>query len=56
MPLWKSLLNVDMFANGDQLGVDDGRRLQADRILSAVGLRPCTQLARDAGLAGIAAA
>jgi rubredoxin-NAD+ reductase len=42
---------VDATAAGVRLTLNDGSTLDADVVLSAVGLRPRTQLAREAGLA-----
>ena len=42
---------VDRAAEGFRLTLDDDSRIDADLVLSAVGLRPRTTLAREAGLA-----
>lgn len=42
---------VDRAARGLTLALDDGSGVQADLVLSAIGLRPRIGLARDAGLA-----
>lgn len=49
--LQRAVKNVETAANGYLLTLDDGSQLQADLVLSAVGLRARTALARDAGLA-----
>lgn len=41
---------VDRSGNGYVLTLDDGSRVEADLVLSAIGLRPRTGLARAAGL------
>jgi rubredoxin-NAD+ reductase len=41
---------VDREGGGFRLGLSDGSALQADLVLSAVGLRPRTALAHDAGI------
>ena len=43
--------SVDRAGDGLVLTLEDGTRIDADVVLSAVGLRPRTALARDAGLA-----
>ena len=43
--------SVEETADGVVLTLDDGSRIEADRVLSAIGLRPRTQLAQAAGLA-----
>lgn len=45
-----SVLRMDRAATGYALTLADGGTLSADLVLSAVGLRPRIQLARDAGL------
>jgi len=45
-----SVQSVNKAASGYALTLTDGSSLQADLVLSAVGLRPRTQLARDAGI------
>ncbi len=42
---------IDRAGRGVSLSLANGARLEADLVISAVGLRPRTQLARDAGLA-----
>jgi rubredoxin-NAD+ reductase len=42
---------IDCSASGYTLGLNDGSRIEAGLVLSAIGLRPRTTLARDAGLA-----
>lgn len=42
---------VQQAGNGVAVVLDDGRRLHADVVLSAIGLRPATALAQQAGLA-----
>jgi rubredoxin---NAD+ reductase len=42
---------IDRAAGGYMLLLDDGSRLDADLVLSAIGLRPRTSTAREAGLA-----
>lgn len=49
--LQRAVKTMEAAANGYLLTLDDGSRLQADLVLSAVGLRPRTALARAAGLA-----
>ncbi len=46
-----SVQSVDHAKSGYVLTLADGSTMQADLVLSAVGLRPRTQLARDAGIA-----
>ena len=46
-----SVQSVNKAASGYALTLADGSSMQADLVLSAVGLRPRTQLARDAGIA-----
>ena len=46
-----SVQSVNKATSGYALSLADGSVLQADLVLSAVGLRPRTQLARDAGIA-----
>lgn len=46
-----SVSSVDRAASGYQLTLADGAQLQADLVLSAVGLRPRIALAQQAGLA-----
>lgn len=46
-----SVQSVNKAASGYALTLADGSNLQADLVLSAVGLRPRTQLAREAGIA-----
>ena len=46
-----SVYSVDKAASGYALTLADGSSMQVDLVLSAVGLRPRTQLARDAGIA-----
>lgn len=46
-----SVSRVDRAASGYQLTLADGAQLQADLVLSAVGLRPRIALAQQAGLA-----
>ncbi len=41
---------VESSAAGYRLTLDDGSRIEADLVLSAIGLRSRTQLARDAGI------
>ena len=48
----RSVSAVDHAGTGYRLTLDDGSTFDADAILSAVGLRPRTALARAAGLAG----
>jgi len=48
--LHRTVKNVESVVGGYLLTLDDGSQLQADLVLSAVGLRPRTALARDAGL------
>jgi rubredoxin-NAD+ reductase len=45
-----SVQRMDQAAKGYALALADGSTLQADLVLSAVGLRPRTQLAREAGI------
>ncbi|MEO8152483.1 MAG: FAD-dependent oxidoreductase [Rhizobacter sp.] len=45
-----SVQGVDRAAEGFVLTLSDGTRLQADLVLSAVGLRPRTALAHEAGI------
>jgi len=45
-----SVQSVNKAATGYALTLADGSSMQADLVLSAVGLRPRTQLARDAGI------
>ncbi len=45
-----SVARVDRAASGFQLTLSDGSLLQADLVLSAIGLRPRTTLAESAGL------
>lgn len=47
----RSVSSVDRIQGGYRLTLDDGSTLDADAVLSAVGLRPRTALARAAGLA-----
>lgn len=42
--------NVDATAAGYQLTLDNGKTLEADAVLSAIGLKPRTQLAQAAGI------
>lgn len=49
--LGKSVAQVEKTNNGLTAILDDGTVLEADVVLSAVGLTPRTQLAKDAGLA-----
>jgi len=42
---------IDCSASGYTLGLSDGSRIEAGLVLSAIGLRPRTDLAQDAGLA-----
>jgi len=42
---------IDCSARGYTLGLNDGSRIEAGLVLSAIGLRPRTAVARDAGLA-----
>jgi rubredoxin-NAD+ reductase len=42
---------IDLSARGYALGLVDGGRLEAGLVLSAIGLRPRTGIAREAGLA-----
>ena len=42
--------SVESTASGYQVGLDDGSTIEADVVLSAIGLRPRTQLAQAAGL------
>ncbi len=42
--------NVDATAAGYQLTLDNGKALEADAVLSAIGLKPRTQLAQAAGI------
>jgi rubredoxin---NAD+ reductase len=42
---------IDCSASGYTLGLNDGSRIEASLVLSAIGLRPRTSVARDAGLA-----
>lgn len=49
--LGKSVSQVEKTANALTAILDDGTALEADVVLSAVGLTPRTQLAKDAGLA-----
>jgi len=42
---------IDCSAGGYTLGLSDGSRIEAGLVLSAIGLRPRTAVARDAGLA-----
>ncbi len=42
---------IDCSASGYTLGLNDGSRIEAGLVLSAIGLRPRTALAHDAGLA-----
>ena len=46
-----SVSRVDRDGNGYQLTLSDGSRLFADRVLSAIGLKPRTSLAAEAGIA-----
>jgi rubredoxin-NAD+ reductase len=46
-----SVLRVDRAAHGVVLTLSDGSTLQADLVLSAIGLRPRTWLAAEAGIA-----
>ncbi len=46
-----SVQSVNKATSGYALALADGATIQADIVLSAVGLRPRTQLARDAGIA-----
>lgn len=46
-----SVSRVDRDGNGYQLTLSDGSRLYADRVLSAIGLKPRTSLAAEAGIA-----
>lgn len=41
---------VDAAGNGYRLTLDDGSQVEADLVLSAIGLRPRTQLAQAAGI------
>ncbi len=43
--------NVDASANGYRVELDNGDVIEADAVLSAIGLRPRTQLAQAAGIA-----
>jgi rubredoxin-NAD+ reductase len=45
-----SVQSVNKATSGYELTLADGSTMQADLVLSAVGLRPRTQLARDAGI------
>ena len=45
-----SVLHMNKAASGYALTLADGSTLQVDLVLSAVGLRPRTQLAREAGI------
>lgn len=49
--LGRTAVRVDEVDDGVQVQLDDGNLLTADLVLSAVGLRPRTDLAADAGLA-----
>lgn len=48
--LGTTVSNIDQIDNGYQLTLADGSRLETDFILSAIGLRPKTDLAAIAGL------
>lgn len=41
---------IDRVGSGYRLTLDDASRIEADRVLSAIGLRPRTQLAQAAGI------
>jgi rubredoxin-NAD+ reductase len=43
--------SVELTANGYRVVLDDGETIEADAVLSAIGLRPRTQLAQAAGIA-----
>jgi rubredoxin---NAD+ reductase len=42
---------VDRVVDGYRISLDDGSQVEADLVLSAIGLKPRTQLAREAGIA-----
>lgn len=46
-----SVTRVDRDGSGYQLTLSDGNRLYADRVLSAIGLKPRTGIAGEAGIA-----
>lgn len=48
--LGRAATRVDKAGEGAHLTLDDGSELTADRVISAVGLRPRTELAQQAGL------
>ncbi|SNR96886.1 rubredoxin-NAD+ reductase [Pseudomonas segetis] len=49
--LQNSLTQIDRLEQGYRLQLSDGQELEADLVLSAVGLRPNLQLAQSAGIA-----
>ena len=46
----RSAKSVEQTANGYRVGLDSGVIIESDVVLSAIGLRPRTQLAKDAGI------
>lgn len=46
----RSAKRVEQTANGYRLELDNGETIEADAVLSAIGLRPRTQLAQAAGI------
>jgi len=46
----RSAKSVEQTANGYRVGLDSGEIIESDVVLSAIGLRPRTQLAKDAGI------
>ena len=49
--LGRTVMSINQEAAAYRITLDDGTRVEADNVISAVGLRPRTQLAIDAGLA-----
>jgi rubredoxin-NAD+ reductase len=49
--LGRTVLSINREGTASRVTLDDGTRIEADNIISAVGLRPRAQLAREAGLA-----
>lgn len=48
--LGRKVVSIDKAGNGFRAELDDGTAIEADALLSAVGLRPHTRLAEEAGL------
>jgi rubredoxin-NAD+ reductase len=48
--LGRTVMSINHAGGALRIALDDGTRIEADAVLSAVGLRPRTQLAQEAGL------